>query len=86
MLTNLKVTYIDRGKFKQALAAVDRLLLLFPNAPLELRDRGILYYRLDRPTDAQHDLEVYLTLAPTATEAPAIRELLATIRQANHPL
>ncbi|MBD2076545.1 tetratricopeptide repeat protein [Phormidium sp. FACHB-592] len=86
MLTNLKVTYIDRGKFDKALAVVDRLLLLVPNAPLELRDRGILYYRLDRPVDAQHDLEAYLSLSPTAAEAPAIRELLATIRQANQPL
>lgn len=81
MLTNLKVTYIDRGKLAQALAAVDRLLLLVPNAPLELRDRGVLYYRLDRPTDAQRDLEAYLALVPTAAEAPAIRELLATIRK-----
>ncbi len=86
MLTNLKVTYIDRGKFDKALAVVDRLLLLVPNAPLELRDRGILYYRLDRPVEAQHDLEAYLALSPTAAEAPAIRELLATIRQANSPL
>ncbi|XHX80773.1 MAG: SirB1 family protein [Stenomitos frigidus ULC029] len=85
MLTNLKVTYIDRGRFSQALATVDRLLLLLPNAPLELRDRGILYYRLDRLTEAQQDLETYLALVPAAAEAPAIRELLATIRQTNQP-
>ena len=81
MLTNLKVIYSNQGKLEQTLAAIDRLLLLFPNAPLELRDRGIVYYRLNRLTEAQRDLELYLVLAPTAQDAPAIQSLLQTIRK-----
>ena len=85
MLTNLKVIYSHRGKLEQTLAAIDRLLILFPDTPLELRDRGIVYYRLDRLTEAQADLEQYLNLTPTATDAPAIQRLLQTIRKvANH--
>ncbi|MBW4583599.1 MAG: transglutaminase-like domain-containing protein [Tildeniella nuda ZEHNDER 1965/U140] len=82
MLTNLKVTYSNRGKLEKTLAAIDRLLLLFPNAPLELRDRGIVYYHLDQLTEAQWDLEAYLTLAPTADDAPAIEKLLQAIKKA----
>lgn len=81
MLTNLKVTYSNWGKLEGTLAAIDRLLLLFPNAPVELRDRGIVYYRLDRLTEAQSDLESYLTLAPTAKDTPAIYELLQAIKK-----
>lgn len=80
MLTNLKMTYINRGDLQHALAAIDRLLLLFPNAPTELRDRGLIYYRLDRPVEAQHDLTAYLTLDPSAADAPAIQKLLQALQ------
>jgi regulator of sirC expression with transglutaminase-like and TPR domain len=81
MLTNLKVTYSNRGKLEQTLAAIDRLLLLFPDTPLELRDRGLVCYHLNRRTDAQHALELYLTLEPTANDALAIQRLLQAIRK-----
>ncbi len=80
ILTNLKVTYINRGELANALAAIDRILLVFPNTPLELRDRGVLYYHLERLAEAQQDLETYLALAPAAADTPAIRDLLAAIR------
>ena len=80
MLTNLKVIYSNSGKLEQTLAAIDRLLILFPNKPLELRDRGIVYYQLDRLSEAQHDLTLYLDLEPTASDATAIQRLLQSIR------
>lgn len=80
MLTNLKMTYINRGDLQHALAAIDRLLLLFPNAPTELRDRGLIYYRIDRSTEAEQDLTAYLTLDPSAADAPAIQKLLKALR------
>jgi regulator of sirC expression with transglutaminase-like and TPR domain len=79
MLTNLKVIYLERGNLHKALAAIERILLLFPNAPMELRDRGVLYYHLDRFTEARQDLEDYLTFSPTAEDASIIRELLESI-------
>ncbi len=81
MLTNLKVIYLNRGDILRAVAAIERILLLFPNAPLELRDRGILYYRLNRLTAARQDLETYLTILPTATDAKVIRQVLYKINQ-----
>lgn len=81
MLTNLKFIYLDRREFAKTLAAIERILLLFPQAAIELRDRGILYYHLNRPTEARQDLEEYLTLMPTAQDAPAVQELLKQISQ-----
>lgn len=75
MLTNLKFAYWRRSAWQEALAAVERLLLLFPNTPVEWRDRGILYYRLGRTGEARHDLENYLKVA-SIEEAARIRALL----------
>ena len=47
MLSNLKQIYVDTSDFDRALACVDRILLLQPDEPRELRDRGILYQRLE---------------------------------------
>ncbi|MBW4520306.1 MAG: SirB1 family protein [Scytolyngbya sp. HA4215-MV1] len=76
MLANLKAIYFNRGDFPRALATLDRILLTVPNAPLELRDRGILHFRLNHWNQARQDLETYLTLMPTAEDKPVIRQLL----------
>ncbi|MGB3512857.1 MAG: tetratricopeptide repeat protein [Microcoleaceae cyanobacterium] len=79
MLTNLKVIYLNRNERLKALAAIDRILLLFPDAVMERRDRGILYYQLNRWAEARQDLESYLVNYPDAEDAAIIRQLLATI-------
>jgi regulator of sirC expression with transglutaminase-like and TPR domain len=60
----------------KALAAVERILLLFPDVPMELRDRGLIHYQLGHWTTAGEDLENYLLKVPTASDAPKIRLLL----------
>jgi regulator of sirC expression with transglutaminase-like and TPR domain len=76
MLTNLKVIYINRGDGPRALAAIDRILLLFPQSATELRDRGLVHFQLNQLTQAQQDLEAYLTMAPDADDAATIQQLL----------
>jgi regulator of sirC expression with transglutaminase-like and TPR domain len=63
----------------KALAAVERILLLFPDAPIELRDRGLLYYQLGYWSKASQDLEIYLAILPNAEDAQVIRRLLEQI-------
>ena len=46
MLSNLKAVYSALGDWARALAAVERILLLVPDALEELRDRGTLHARL----------------------------------------
>jgi regulator of sirC expression with transglutaminase-like and TPR domain len=76
MLTNLKVVYLNRQDIPKALAAIERILLLFPEAPQELRDRGLICYQLGRWSEARTDLRHYLNLEPAARDAIAIQQLL----------
>lgn len=76
MLGNLKAIYLQQQDARRVLRAIEGILLLFPDALGERRDRGILYYQLGRLAEARHDLEVYLRNAPNASDAPRIRQLL----------
>jgi regulator of sirC expression with transglutaminase-like and TPR domain len=80
MLTNLKYIYLNRKQFSKVLATIDGILMLFPDNPNELRDRGLLYYELDQWDKACLDLEYYLAMLPNAEDADMIRLLLAKIR------
>ncbi|MDJ0734389.1 MAG: SirB1 family protein [Nostocaceae cyanobacterium] len=76
MLTNLKYIYLNQQQREKALAAVERILLLFPGVALEVRDRGLLSYQLGRFSQAIRDLETYLQEMPDAHDASTIRRLL----------
>ena len=76
MLTNLKFIYLQQEELEKALAAVERILLLFPTLVGELRDRGLIYYQLGRFVAAVADFENYLAFVPDADDAPVIRRLL----------
>ncbi|WP_218082432.1 SirB1 family protein [Anthocerotibacter panamensis] len=81
MVTNLKMIYATQQDFPRALAAIERLLLLFPEAALELRDRGLIHHRLGHWAAAAADLTAYLAGMPTARDVPMLTQLLASIRQ-----
>lgn len=81
MLTNLKLIYINRKDLPKALAMVERILMVFPDALLELRDRGLIYYQMGYPLQASEDLERYLTMLPTADDASSIRRLLEQLKR-----
>lgn len=76
MLTNLKHIYLTQNQLAKSLAAIERILLIVPDAVGELRDRGILYYQLGRWSEACQDLEVYLANSLLARDGELIRKLL----------
>lgn len=76
LLSNLKIIYLRREELEKALAVVERILLLFPEMPGELRDRGLICYQLGRWVAAIADFETYLAKVPDADDAPVIRRLL----------
>ncbi len=76
MLSNLKLIYLNSQQLEKALAAVERLLLLFPQSLIEIRDRGLIYYQVGHWGSAVNDFETYLQKAPDAEDAPVIRRLL----------
>lgn len=81
LLSNLKQVYVDASDFIRALNCVDRILLLSPNEARELRDRGILYQRLECYAAALRDFQRYLQLAPDDDAASLIRESLPDLHR-----
>lgn len=80
MLANLKHSYASRQEWVRAVDCCDRILLLAPGSAGELRDRGLLYEQLECFGRALEDLERFLTLAPRAPEADALRARVEALR------
>lgn len=83
MLMNLKMIYLQQMEAEKCLGVIDRILMLFPDTPDQLRDRGLLYYQSERWSEALQDLEAYLAITPDAADAPIIRQLRDTAKR-NH--
>jgi regulator of sirC expression with transglutaminase-like and TPR domain len=81
MLTNLKVVFLQRQELPPAIAAIDRILLLSPEAASELRDRAGLYHRLECFTPALADYRRYLELRPEAPDAGTIRTIVVDLER-----
>lgn len=81
MLINLKNIYTHRGDFSRALMACERILLLNPHQPAELRDRGVVHFHLKQYSRALHDLGKYLEMAPQADDVEEVRQQVKMIRQ-----
>jgi regulator of sirC expression with transglutaminase-like and TPR domain len=80
LLFNLKVACLKEGDDASALSAVERLLLLHPDDPPELRDRGLLLYRMDRYRDARTALHAYLRARPEALDREVVERHLAALQ------
>jgi regulator of sirC expression with transglutaminase-like and TPR domain len=80
LLTNLKGVYVNVHDHRRALAAVERILIIHPTAPAEIRDRGTLLARMGRTEEALEQLEWYLDYAPEASDAGRIRALVEELR------
>ena len=81
MLHNLKAIYLRQSDYGRALRVVEQLLLLTPEMPIEVRDRGLLYSQLGHLEAALDDLQHYLQLAPDAPDAVVITQYIAALRQ-----
>jgi regulator of sirC expression with transglutaminase-like and TPR domain len=86
MLTNLKHVYLRERDFGRALGCCERILLLVPDLPHELRDRGLVYERLECFAAARTDLERFLLLAPDDPTASVVRERIAALHQRTRSL
>ena len=60
MLTNLKQIYLRTDEYERALSCIERILLLVPNSPVELRDRGLVFAKLECFGPALTDLEAFV--------------------------
>lgn len=81
LLRNLKASYERRECWEKALRCADRLAVLCPYSPGDLRERGQLYLRLGHFSAASEDLRRYLALAPGAADGEEVATLLAQLQR-----
>jgi regulator of sirC expression with transglutaminase-like and TPR domain len=85
MLNNLKIIYARQGEHRRALSVIERILVLSPDLPYEIRDRGLVHYQLGHLQAALHDLQRYLELFQEAPDAVTITRHIDALRQQLEP-
>ena len=81
MLNNLKAIYQGQRDFHRALRVQELLLCVSPASAREIRDRGLIRFRLALLAQAADDLDAYLEAAPDAPDAAEMRERVQELRR-----
>jgi len=79
LLRNLKGIYRETDKPQRLLAVLNRMLVVAPDAHGDLRDRGLLYQRLECYRAALKDLQDYAALEPDAPDFDDVRAKLVEL-------
>jgi regulator of sirC expression with transglutaminase-like and TPR domain len=80
LLRNLKTIYRDADEPAQLLAVLNRILVVTPDASADLRDRGLVYQRLECWQPALADLAAYVEREPDAPDREEMRMHVMTLR------
>jgi regulator of sirC expression with transglutaminase-like and TPR domain len=80
MSRNLRGCHAAREDWSRALLAADRCVALQPGNAAELRDRGLLRWRVGQAQGALADLTAYLDGAPDATDAAEVGDVVGRLR------
>ena len=80
VLRNLKQIHIQASNLADAVSCIDRILILDPDNPTELRDRGVLHRSLECWSFAREDLERFIEVAPGSPDVPNIELILEELR------
>jgi len=81
MLRNLKAIYLEQHDYDHALSLMEWIIALLPSGAAEVRERGLLYLKLECFRAALEDLQRYLDLAPGADDVEEIRRQVADLRR-----
>lgn len=81
MLRNLLRVWVDREDYVHALEAVDLILVVTPDAPDDVRLRGLIYEQLECFAAAAADLRRYVSLVPRAADAQQVRARIAELER-----
>lgn len=76
MLNNLRMVYLQRADWPQALVVLRKLREIQPDEPAHLRDMGLIHYQQGALYAAAGYLEAYLEQDPDSPSAAAIRQNL----------
>jgi regulator of sirC expression with transglutaminase-like and TPR domain len=78
-MRNLKMIYSEDERWERLLGIQERLVILLPDSPEEIRDRGLIFAQLEYVRPAIADLHRYLSEMPGAEDVADIREHIATL-------
>ena len=84
LVGNLKFTYLESQQFEYALDAVNLLLALTPWDLDQIKDRGLIGYRLNQYERSYEDLRTYVAYRPDAQDVEWIAKMARTVRQLSH--
>ncbi len=73
VLRNLKGVYRETDKPERLLEVLNRMIVVAPDSAAELRDRGMVYRRLECWRPALKDLTDYLEREPDASDVDEVR-------------
>jgi len=79
LLRNLKGIYREADQPQRLLAVLNRMRVVAPDAHGELRERGLLYQRMECFRAALKDLQDYTALAPEAPDIEDVRSKLVEL-------
>jgi regulator of sirC expression with transglutaminase-like and TPR domain len=80
MLYNLKEVYIQREQYSKVLSAIEKILILNPGTPSEIRDRGLFRMQLGFFANALTDLESYLSQVIAPEDSSHIQKDIQLLR------
>jgi regulator of sirC expression with transglutaminase-like and TPR domain len=83
LLRNLKKIYFDEDDFELAIETINLILLINPDSAEEYRDRGLIYQQLEAFRASLEDMTRYLELAPHASDAQLVHNMLAELKEIN---
>jgi regulator of sirC expression with transglutaminase-like and TPR domain len=81
MLNNLKTVYLSTRNFRKALSIADLILVIYPRSAEDVKQRALLRYSMGLHRLAAEDLDEYLKISPTASDADEIRQMSLSIRR-----
>jgi regulator of sirC expression with transglutaminase-like and TPR domain len=81
MLRNLKAIYRHLNQDLQSFEMIQWILAVDPDAPAELKERGLLYEAMGNDAFAVRDLEHYLEVAPTSDDNDQITQKIDSLKQ-----
>jgi len=73
VLRNLKGIYREKGEQQSLLRVLNRILIVAPDSHADLRDRGMVFQRLEAFRAALRDLRDYIEREPDASDADEVR-------------
>lgn len=80
LLRNLRRSYTESYSYDKAIRCTDMALALEPNAPEDIRDKGILEERLLNYETSLKYLNHYLEINPNAEDVDFVLELIKSVR------